>query len=199
MKIKSLNKKLLFSASLILALLIAFILGYLVSSEKWQCPVCSFKGEIVPLVNEQYFNITMNEINSAESSIDIAIYEFKWYETNNSATQIREALVKAHENGVQVRLLLDQSKWYGEVTELSKSNKQTAEYLSGKGISVKLDSEKITTHDKLLIIDNEIVIVGSHNWGSSALTKNNEASVMIKDTKIAEYYENYFEFLWENA
>ena len=193
------NKKFLFSASLILALLIAFILGYLVSSEKWQCPVCSFKGEIVPLVNEQYFNVTLSEINSAKSSIDIAMYEFKWYETNNSATQIREALVKAHDNGIKIRLLMDQSKWYGEVTELSKSNKQMAEYLSGKGISVKLDSEKITTHDKLVVIDNEIVLVGSHNWGSSALTTNNEASVLIKDKETAEYYENYFNFLWENA
>ena len=62
-----------------------------------------------------------------------------------------------------------------------------------------MDSEKVTTHDKLVIIDNSTVFVGSHNWGSSALTKNNEASVMIRGGEAAEYYGDYFEYLWANA
>lgn len=190
-------KRKYFSLILFAALLVSFIMGYMVASQSWKCPECSFNSEnIIPLVNEQYFNQTLKEIQNAESSIDIVLYEFKWYETNNTAIQLRTALIEKQKENVSIRIILDQSEWYGEETDLSKENKKTAKLLADNGISVKMDSMKITTHDKLLVIDNETVIVGSHNWGSSALTKNNEASVMIKDKKIAEYYENYFEFLW---
>ncbi|MEM2956259.1 MAG: phospholipase D-like domain-containing protein [Candidatus Pacearchaeota archaeon] len=191
-------KKLKFIIAFILTLCISFTLGYLVSSRGWECPICSYNSnDITPLINEEYYPILINEINSAKTSIDIILYEFKWYEKNNSVVQLRDALVRAHNNGVNIRIILDQSEWYGKLTELSKENQKTANYLAEKGISVKLDSVKTTTHDKLIIIDNSTVILGSHNWGSSALTKNNEASVMIRG-EVAKYYENYFDFLWIN-
>jgi phosphatidylserine/phosphatidylglycerophosphate/cardiolipin synthase-like enzyme len=195
------NKTYLRSAFLILLVFLGGIIGFLTASENWSCPACSFdvNEKITPLVNEEYYPILMQEIENAESTIDIVIYEFKWYDKNNSVTELRDLLVEKQNQGVNVRIILDQSKWYGEITDLSKENSKTGEFLSKNGISVKLDSEKITTHDKLVIIDDETVILGSHNWGSSALTKNNEASAMIKDSGIADYYENYFEFLWKNA
>ena len=177
--------------------ILAFAIGYLVSSDSWQCPACSASsGEITPLVNENYYPALMNELQNAKSSIDIVMYEFKWYDNNNSVVKLRNLLISKQKQGVNVRIILDQSKWYGQITDLSKENSKTAELLSKNGISAKMDSEKTTTHDKLVIIDNKTVLVGSHNWGSSALSQNNEASVMIKDTATAEYYENYFEFLW---
>ena len=180
--------------------LVAFLIGYLVSSRQWECVQCEYNsGDIVPLVNENYYPVLMHEIENAESSIDIVLYEFKWYDNNNSVVQLRDLLAKRAEDGIKIRMILDQSKWYGKITDLSKENNKTGNYLAERGISVKMDSEKITTHDKLIIIDDEIVILGSHNWGSSALTKNNEASVLIRGKDIAEYYGNYFEYLWKNA
>ena len=189
--------RLLFLAILIV---IAGIIGFLLGYSQWNCPACAYNsGDITPLVNDEYYLSLMNEIENAHSNIDIVIYEFKWYDNNNSVTELRDLLVEKSKEGIAIRIILDQSKWYGEITDLSKENKKTGDYLAEQGISVKMDSEKITTHDKLIIIDDKIVFVGSHNWGSSALTKNNEASVMIKNNEIAEYYENYFEYLWKNA
>jgi phosphatidylserine/phosphatidylglycerophosphate/cardiolipin synthase-like enzyme len=181
-------------------LVLAAIIGYCLGTISWECPACaSSEGKITPLVNGEYYPALISEIDNAQSSIDIVMYEFKWYDNNNSVVQLRNLLVKRAEEGVKIRIILDQSKWYGQITDLSKENKKTGEYLAEKGISVKFDSEKTTTHDKLVIIDDSVVLVGSHNWGSSALTANNEASVLIKDKEIAEYYKNYFEFLWKNA
>ena len=193
------NKKI--PVLLLASLVAAFFFGFLIASRGWECPICSFDEEskITPLVNEQYYPALMQEIENANSNIDIVLYEFKWYDKNNSVTELRDLLAERSNEGIKIRIILDQSKWYGEITDLSKENNKTGNYLASKGISVKMDSEKITTHDKLVIIDNSSVLVGSHNWGSSALTKNNEASVMIKDKEIAGYYENYFEYLWANA
>ena len=191
------HKKFILFVALVL---VAFLIGYLVSSHNWECTPCAYNsGDIVPLVNENYYPVLMHEIENAESSIDIVLYEFKWYDNNNSVVQLRDLLAKRAEDGIKIRMILDQSKWYGKITDLSKENNKTGNYLAERGISVKMDSEKITTHDKLIIIDDKTVILGSHNWGSSALTKNNEASVLIRGKDIAEYYGNYFEYLWKNA
>jgi len=185
---------------LILVALIFFLTGLLLQPEKISFPECSFSAAdaIVPIVNDNYFNMTFNEISKANSSIDIILYEFKWYDSTNVVVQMRNALISAVQRNVSVRLFLDQANYRDVETELSKENKKTGNYLKSNGILVKYDSLKQTTHDKMVIIDNETVILGSHNWGYSAFENNNEASVMIKDKEITKYYKNYFESLWKS-
>ena len=184
---------------LALIALIFFLIGFLFTSEGVSFPVCSYSASdnIVPIVNDNYFNITFNEISNAKNSIDIVLYEFKWYDSNNSVVKMRGALVLAVQRNVSVRLFIDRTNYRDQETELSKENRKTGDYLASQGIKVKYDAWKTTTHDKMLIIDNETVILGSHNWGYSAFERNNEASVLIKDNKIAGYYKNYFETLWK--
>jgi phosphatidylserine/phosphatidylglycerophosphate/cardiolipin synthase-like enzyme len=50
---------------------------------------------------------------------------------------------------------------------------------------VKLDGESTTDHMKLVIIDDEIVYVGSHNWSESSLYYNTETSVKIVSEQVA--------------
>ena len=188
--------------SFLLFAVLLFLIGFFVQSffeENVEMPICSFSASdsIIPLVNDNYFNITYNAISAAQKSIDIILYEFKWYDSNNSVVQMRNALISAVQRNVTVRLLLDNANYRDQETELSKENKKTGNYLKSKGVEVNYDEPKTTTHDKLVIIDNETVIIGSHNWGYSAFENNNEASVMIKDNAIAGYYKNYFEMLWK--
>ncbi|MEM4546663.1 MAG: phospholipase D-like domain-containing protein, partial [Nitrososphaerota archaeon] len=68
------------------------------------------------------------------------------------------------------------------------------------GVPVRLDeSPTTTTHAKLIIIDNETVIIGSHNWTESALTRNHETSIMIQDKETATKLTNYFMRIWNNG
>jgi phosphatidylserine/phosphatidylglycerophosphate/cardiolipin synthase-like enzyme len=185
---------------LISACILSLLVGYLVSPKEISFPVCSYSvsDNLVPIVNNNYFNTTFNEISNANKSIDLILYEFKWYDSNNVVVKLRQSLADAVKRNVSVRVILDQNQYRDVLTELSKENKKTGDYLKSKGVEVKYDSLTQTTHNKMIIIDNSIVILGSHNWGYSALTRNNEASVMIKDRGVAEYYNNYFEILWKN-
>jgi len=180
-----------------------FLAGFLIADyiKEFKMPLCSYSASdnIIPIVNDNYFNLTFNAISHANKSIDIILYEFKWYDSNNVVAKLRDALIKAHENNVSVRIILDQADYRDQETELSKENKKTGNYLKSKGIEVKYDSLKTTTHDKMVVIDSKIVILGSHNWGYSALTNNNEASILIKDKEIAEYYQDYFDNLWKSC
>jgi extracellular elastinolytic metalloproteinase len=51
-------------------------------------------------------------------------------------------------------------------------------------------------HNKGIIIDDEIVIVGSHNWTGQGATENRDASLIIKDKEIAAYFKEFFLFDW---
>ncbi|MBU2497033.1 MAG: phospholipase, partial [Nanoarchaeota archaeon] len=103
-----------------------------------------------------------------------------------------EDLIDAHERGVKIRVLLDESDWSPSI---GKDNKKTIDYLIENGIQAKLDNPKKTLHVKLLIIDDSIII-GSTNLGFHALERNNEASILITNSEITEYYKTYFETLW---
>lgn len=178
---------------------LGFSINYCFFREEWHCPACSFNeaDKIVPLINEQYADIVFDEISKAQSKIYVLMYEMKFYETNNSVRQLEDLLIKKSKEGLDVKIIIDQSEWSGKVTSLSKENEKTGNYLKENNVDVKFDSLKVTTNDKLLIIDDETTIIGSHNWGYSALERNNEASILIRSGQIAEYYNNYFENLWQ--
>ena len=187
----------------IILLIFFFAAGFVVNSftvsSVWECKNCNFdNGEVIPVVNDEYFDVLINEINNAEDSIHIVMYSSKFYETNNSVRQIEDALNSAVKRGVDVKIILDHSTWSGRITSVSKNNEIVKEYLEENGVEVKFDSLKKTTHVKMIVIDGKIVLIGSTNWTYSALERNNEANVLIKDLGIAEYFGNYFDFLWKS-
>lgn len=146
----------------------------------------------------------MKKIEGAHSSIDIVMYEMKWYgEPENDTHEVSKlalSLVKAHERGVKVRIILEDGKTYGYVSRsIENYTKNWSMYFRSRGIDVRLDGSEQTTHDKLIIIDGKIVILGSTNWSTSALKYNHEANVMIESKEVAEEYEEYFEELWSQS
>lgn len=178
-----------------------FSIAYFFKPSSWSCPACSFNSAdaITPIVNDQFFDIAYENLQNARGEIDIVMYEMKLYETNNSVHRLEDLLIKKAGEGIPVKVVLDQSEWQGKITSLTKDNQKTAEYLKNGGVEVKFDPLKTTTHDKLIIIDDKISIIGSHNWGYSAFERNNEASILVNDERIAEYYKNYFEGIWKNS
>lgn len=200
MKKKRINKEVL----LIFLLLIFFLLGFSIatiifSSYNSEIPILVVNtdtSKIIPIVNRNYFDIVYNELKNASSEVDIAMFEFKFYENEeNKVRKITDLLVNLSLSGVKVRVLLDQSNWNPSIR---KNNEPLINYLRNNGIRAKFDSPKKTLHAKLIIIDNDSVILGSTNLGFYALERNNEANVLIKNREIANYFKNYFENLWNS-
>lgn len=51
-------------------------------------------------------------------------------------------------------------------------------------------------HNKLIIVDNEQVLIGSQNWSTTAVTINREASLLVKQSGVARYFTQIFEADW---
>ena len=52
-------------------------------------------------------------------------------------------------------------------------------------------------HTKGIVIDSEVVLLGSHNVTNQGVQVNRDASILIKDAPMARYYERIFLHDWE--
>ncbi|MEM1508513.1 MAG: phospholipase D-like domain-containing protein [Thermofilaceae archaeon] len=181
--------------SFLLGVFLGAILMYFIFTELYvQRPLSGFTLVLLP--NEEYFYHVYELMNRANSSIHIIMYVARYdpEETvaEDPANALITALKTARDKGLDVKVIVD------DVTKIDYP--ETIAYLKAQGIPVKLDPKPgITTHAKLVIIDGRIVIIGSHNWTESALSRNNEYSVLIHSNDIALEVERYFQNLWENG
>ena len=120
----------------------------------------------------------VNQIDNAKSEILIQAYSF-------TSTPIAKALVNAHKRGVHVEIILDKS---------NKSEKYSAgDFISHMGVTTYIDSRHAIAHNKIMIIDKEIVITGSFNFTKAAEEKNAENLLIIRNKKLAEIYiDNWY-------
>ena len=81
--------------------------------------------------------------------------------------------------------------------ELNKENKHTANQLKKLGIHVAFDSNKTTTHAKIVVIDQHLCLLGSHNMTNSALGYNHETSLLVNSRELAKQLLAYMEELPE--
>ena len=67
------------------------------------------------------------------------------------------------------------------------------------GVPVRQDGNPGFLHDKIIIIDNSIVVTGSLNYSSNADDSNEENVVIVDNAEIAALYLQEFEKLWNLA
>ncbi len=181
-------KKSFFIAIIITLIIIAFAGNYIHQTRDIK---------VYDLSNRNYFPRISKAISEAKNSVHIVMFEMRYYpnNTNSSENALVQELIKAHERNVSIKVVLEGGEDYLGYDFISKQ-KQACAVLKNAGISVRFDPEGTTTHAKLLIIDSEIVIIGSTNWGEYALEKNYEASVMIVSKSLADDFEKYFNKIW---
>jgi phosphatidylserine/phosphatidylglycerophosphate/cardiolipin synthase-like enzyme len=127
-------------------------------------------------------------IRDATESIDILLSSGRL-----EGVSLWEALCAAADRGVDVRLLIDSSNWAPAITA---GNAPLVEALRERGIDARFDDPEITTHAKLVILDQRIVVVGSANWNRYALTEHRQAGILIDDPAATAPFVAFFERLW---
>ena len=67
------------------------------------------------------------------------------------------------------------------------------------GVPARQDGNASFLHDKIIVIDNTIVVTGSLNFSSNADDANEENVVILDNAEIAAQYLQEFERLWNQA
>jgi phosphatidylserine/phosphatidylglycerophosphate/cardiolipin synthase-like enzyme len=142
------------------------------------------------LRNSEFVDTLLDTIDRAKSSIVMTYFLFKATEKRgNLPAKVVDALLDASRRGVKVSLLLEQSN--EERDSLNRDNHQTAKQLRRGGVKVLFDDPRRTTHVKSTVIDERYVFIGSHNLTHSALSRNNELSVLIDSPELAKETTTY--------
>jgi phosphatidylserine/phosphatidylglycerophosphate/cardiolipin synthase-like enzyme len=115
----------------------------------------------------------VRQIGSAQNSILVQAYSF-------TSAPIAKALVDAHKRGVKVQVILDGSQRTAQYSE--------ADFLTNMGIATLIDDKHAIAHNKVIIVDQHVVITGSFNFSRAAEERNAENLLVISDDKIAQKY-----------
>jgi phosphatidylserine/phosphatidylglycerophosphate/cardiolipin synthase-like enzyme len=109
------------------------------------------------------------------------------------------ALAEAAHRGLDVRVLLAQV--FVERPLPIDINEPSARFLIKRGVRVRRYPEAlgVQMHAKALVVDDQIVIAGGHNWTPSAFRINSETSIVLKSEECAAYISERFETLWSKA
>ncbi len=129
----------------------------------------------------------IDKINAAQTSIHIASFEF-------NLTPVAEALVAAHQRGVDVRWVTDDE--YGLEADSDPDGGQFA-MLTEAGIEVRDDGRSALMHDKFWIFDGETVWTGSTNITINGIFSQNNNVIVLHSPEIAAMYEREFQEMWE--
>lgn len=120
----------------------------------------------------------VNFINSAQSTIDGALFELNLESVTN-------ALIDAHKRGVQVRLVVDDE-------HAAEDEESTVDQLEEAGIPIVDDNRTSLMHHKFLIVDSSQVWMGSMNFTHNGVYNNNNNALIIRSSRLAQNYQAEF-------
>ena len=137
--------------------------------------------------------VLKNEIDSAEETIDFAVYGI------NNQPEIYNALVNAYNRGVKIRWVADYDKkdqnYYPDTLKLQKI---ITTYNTDK--ETDLSGQSAIMHNKFFIFDNKKVFTGSANITSTDIAGfNSNISVLLNSEQVAKMFTQEFEQMYNGA
>lgn len=126
-------------------------------------------------------------IDRCNETVDISVYSM----THDG---IRDAILRAHERGVTVRIMTDY---------LQASNKYADDETFFKaGIPIVRGIRSYQMHNKFVLGDAgspevSAMATGSFNWSKNATEKNNENFVVIRRQETIDEFQEEFNSLWD--
>ena len=120
-------------------------------------------------------------IDAARYSVDVAIYHLNLW-------SVRDALLRAAERGVRVRLVVESDGIFDpEVQDLIQA-----------GIPVLGDRREPLMHHKFTVIDEIEVWTGSMNYSVGSAYRDNNVLLRIRDRAVAENYRREFDEMFND-
>lgn len=122
---------------------------------------------------EDCTSFIVGEIGRAGHSVFVQAYGF-------TSAPIAKALIDAKSRGVDVRVILDSSN--------ATDTYSGADLMLNSGVRTYIDNPSGIAHNKVMVIDGEIVLTGSFNFTKAAQERNAENVLVITDRDLADRY-----------
>lgn len=131
-------------------------------------------------------DILIGFLDRAEHTLDCAVYSI-------THDRIADALIRAHQRGVRVRVIMDKAQAGNAYADDEK--------LEAAGIPVRRDRKSGLMHHKFAICDaaypnKYAAATGSFNWTASADERNAENFIIIRRKGTIDEFQEEFDALW---
>ena len=145
---------------------------------------------VQPLMTpDNYGPAILDLINSANNTLYMQYSYVRGPQGNDLYRDLVKAVAGRMKKGVDVRVIVDSRNEDEADVDLvlalgwdrSRWRKQTS-----------------AVHNKGIIADGRLTVVGSQNWSGDGTQVNRDASLIFDDAEIADYYNTVFQFDWTN-
>ena len=99
---------------------------------------------------------------------------------------ILDAILAKQRQGLDVRIVF---RRIGDVPD-------ALERIQAYGFDMSRVRLQTNCHTKGIIVDEEAVMLGSHNFTTAGVVYNRDASLIVEDAGVAGYFRQLFEFDW---
>jgi len=136
------------------------------------------------IVGKEFPQKVIPLIEQAKRTIDIVVFDWRWYPQDPGASVqlFNQAIVRSVRRGVKVRVIAN--------------NDQIINVLKSQGVEAKKLVTAKLVHPKIMILDNEIAVTGSHNYTQSAFQMNYEVSMILRGReeiqRLIEFFNNIY-------
>ena len=138
-----------------------------------------------------YFSPPAGSAQAIVRAIDESRHEILVQAYSFTHNAIAQALARAQARGVSVKVLLDQKSDSG--------NHYVIGILNQANIEMREDGKHAIAHNKVMVIDDEVVITGSFNFTNSAETRNAENFLILKSADLAHEYNLQWQLHWGHS
>lgn len=127
----------------------------------------------------------VNLINDADTSVLFLTSSF-------TLDDLASAMIEKAAQGIEVKGVFDAS---------SVTSNEGTEYdrLRRAGLNIRMDGIEGLMHEKLIIIDSQIIAIGSYNYTASADRRNDENIMIVHDAELARILEMEFERIMDHS
>jgi phosphatidylserine/phosphatidylglycerophosphate/cardiolipin synthase-like enzyme len=146
------------------------------------------KTKIQPILTpDNYVDLILALINSAEKSFYMQTQYINYSDKpeNSKFAALVAAVAKKINDGLDVRLIMSQYETSDKL-----------ELLQGAGIDLSHVRIQANVHNKGIIVDSQVVAVGSQNWSGDGVLRNRDATLIIYNEDAAQYWEEIFIHDW---
>jgi phosphatidylserine/phosphatidylglycerophosphate/cardiolipin synthase-like enzyme len=128
----------------------------------------------------------VQHIDQAKSSINAALYEI-------GSPEIAEALIKAAQRGVRVRVVLDEAR--------ASDGKSQADALKAEGVSLRwISPGPGQLHAKFIIFDGVLTATPNYNYSREAARGSGDDEENFTSSRnLIKDFKKQFDALWETA
>ncbi|MBI4279117.1 MAG: hypothetical protein HY660_11740 [Armatimonadetes bacterium] len=159
--------------------------------------------KVTPILSpDNYMDTIPDLLESADKSIYIEQQYIRGHQEaiGELLSRIRAAMDRRPK--LDVRVILAKPFPGKRFDKEAKAIKQFGKDFGLKlGTHVRILNPKhfVHCHNKLIIVDEQAVLISSQNWSDSAVVKNREAGLLLRYPEMARHYANIFETDWDTG